>query len=107
MCIRDRYWKAHTDPLSVPESLKEDMEIWRHRGPIYSDFEGVAELFPAASYQYVLYGMGYKPDYSAQSYLYSRQNEAQRLVERNQALTRQLLTSLPPHRDYIDHWLEQ
>lgn len=100
------YWRAHCDPESIPESLKEDMEIWKHRGPIKSDFDGVAELFPAASYQYVLYGMGYKPDYAAQSYLYTQQQQAKLIREKNQAMTQQLLQTLPSHREYIEHWLE-
>lgn len=99
------YWKAHTDPASIPESLQEDLAVWRNRGPIKSDFEGVAELFPAASYQYVLYGMGFKPNYAGQSYLYDQSQQAQRLFERNQTLTRQLAQDLPSHRGYINHWL--
>lgn len=99
------YWQAHTDPDTIPDSLKEDLEIWKHRGPIHSDFEGVAELFPAASYQYVLYGMGYKPDYSKQAYLYDAHQQADRVRQKNQIMTQQLLQTLPPHRRYIEHWL--
>jgi len=103
----EAYWRAHCDPDSIPDSLKEDLAIWNNRGPIKSDFDGVAELFPAASYQYVLYGMGYKPDYSRQSYLYDQQQQADRIRQKNQLMTQQLLQTLPPHRDYIEHWLEQ
>lgn len=99
------YWKAHTQPDSIPESLKEDLEIWKYRGPIKSDFDGIAELFPAASYQYVLYGMGYKPDYSRQKYLYTEIQTADRIRQKNELMTQQLLQTLPPHRDYISHWL--
>ncbi len=99
------YWQAHRDESGVPDSLKEDLVAWKYRGPIKSDFDGTAELFPAASYQYVLYGMGYTPDYSRQSYLYSQASQAERLRQKNQLMTRQLLQNLPPHRQYIDHWL--
>lgn len=101
------YWQAHKNPDTIPESLKEDLEIWKHRGPIKSDFDGVAELFPAASYQYVLYGMGYQPDFKRQAYLYDQISQADRIKQKNQLMTGQLLQSLPPHRDYIDHWLSQ
>ena len=99
------YWRAHTDPASVPDSLSEDLMVWQNRGPIKSDFEGVAELFPAASYQYVLYGMGFKPNYTKQAYLYDEHQQAQRLLERNKSLTQQLARDLPPHRSFINHWL--
>jgi len=101
------YWEAHTDPDTIPESLLEDLEVWKYRGPVKTDFDGIAELFPAASYQYVLYGMGHRPNYSEQAYLYNQSAQAERLVERNRLLTQQLLTTLPPHRDYIEHWLSR
>lgn len=99
------YWQAHTEDEGIPDSLKEDMAIWKYRGPIKTDFDGVAELFPAASYQYVLYGMGYKPDFSNQAYLYSETAQAERIKQKNQVMTQQLLQSLPSHRQYIEHWL--
>ena len=99
------YWAAHRDPDTIPETLKEDLAIWKYRGPIKSDFDGVAELFPAASYQYVLYGMGYQPDYNRQSYLYDQTGPADRILQKNELMTQQLLQTLPPHRDYIEHWL--
>ena len=101
----ESYWQAHTSDDSIPESLKEDLAMWSVRGPINSDFEGVAELFPAASYQYVLYGMGFKPNFERQAYLYKEGSQAQRIIDRNKQLTEQMLQTLPPHREYIEKWL--
>ena len=101
------YWKAHRDPASIPDSLKEDLAVWATRGPQTADFDSALELFPAASYQYVLYGMGFRPDFSSQAWLYDQQRLAQQVFTRNQQLTRQLLDSLPSHRDLIDRWLGQ
>ena len=99
------YWQAHTDENSLPISLQDDLAIWKNRGPIKSDFDGVAELFPAASYQYVLYGMGFKPDFSQHSHLYQHKQQAQRLLQQNEQITQQMLKGLPAHREYIEHWL--
>ena len=101
------YWKAHQDPAHRPDSLVEDLAMWSCRGPLRSDFDAAVELFPAASYQYVVYGMGFKPDFSKQSYLYREQQQAERIMQRNQQLTQQMLTNLPPHREYIERWLQQ
>ncbi len=101
------YWRAHRDPATIPESLKEDLSVWATRGPQTADFDSALELFPAASYQYVLYGMGFRPDFSSQAWLYDQQRLAQQIFTRNQQLTRQLLDSLPSHRDLIDRWLSQ
>jgi hypothetical protein len=52
------YWRDHRDPASVPPRLADLLALWRHRPPTRTDFPMVDEVFPAASYQYVLYGMG-------------------------------------------------
>ena len=99
------YWQANCDPASIPDSLKEDLAIWRYRGPITGDFDSSVELFPAASYQYVIYGMGFKPDFSRQAYLHKHQQQAANIIQRNHQLTEQMIHNLPPHRQYIDRWL--
>lgn len=99
------YWQAHTEEDSIPDSLKEDLEIWSHRGPINSDFDSAVELFPAASYQYVMYGMGFKPKFEEQAYLYKEHQQAERVLQQNQKITEQMLRSLPPHREFIQQWL--
>ena len=79
--------------------------MWRCRGPVRNDFDSAIELFPAASYQYVIYGMGFKPDFEQQAYLYREGSQAERIIQRNRQLTQQMLKSLPPHREYINRWL--
>lgn len=100
------YWQEHTRDATVPESLKEDLAIWGYRGPTRSDFDSAIELFPAASYQYVLYGMEFKPQFGSQRHLYREQQRADSIMQQNRQLTEQMLRSLPPHRDYIERWLE-
>jgi len=99
------YWKAHRESYSLSESLLEDLAIWKYRGPVSSDFESTIELFPAASYQYVLYGMGFKPNFDSQPYLYDERSKADKIIQRNHQLTEQMLQHLPPHRDFIKRWL--
>ena len=53
------YWRDHRDPASVPGRLRELLDLWRYQPPSTSDLGAVDEIFPAASYQYVLYGMGF------------------------------------------------
>jgi hypothetical protein len=51
------YWRANRDPSSCPESLTEKLLLWRQQAPWHDDAPRIDELFPSASYQYVLYGM--------------------------------------------------
>ncbi|MEL7537712.1 MAG: tryptophan halogenase family protein [Pseudomonadota bacterium] len=99
------YWQAHADAKSVPDSLNEDLALWRSRGPIKADFDSAIELFPAASYQYVVYGMGFKPDFGRARHLHRKGDQAAQIRARNDKLAEQMLRSLPPHREYIKRWL--
>lgn len=58
------YWRAHRQPQSVPDSLRENLALWRHRSPARQDFPQAQPLFPPASYRYVLNGMGHICDHS-------------------------------------------
>lgn len=101
------YWQAHRDSANVPDSLQDDLTVWRGRGPVRSDFDSAIELFPAASYQYVLYGMGFQPDFERSEYLHRDADKAAQIRRQNQQLIDQMMRSLPPHRDYIERWLAQ
>jgi tryptophan halogenase len=54
------FWIDNKRPESIPESLRENLEYWRHHCPWHEDFSHREEVFSAASYQYILYGMGFK-----------------------------------------------
>lgn len=51
------FWRDNRDPATVPDSLADALAAWRHQCPSPADFMHREELFPAASYQYILYGM--------------------------------------------------
>ncbi|NMH61509.1 tryptophan halogenase family protein [Alteromonas ponticola] len=51
------YWRDNRDAASIPESLSEMLEVWRGHSPSRYDVPMAEELFPAASYQYILYGL--------------------------------------------------
>lgn len=52
------YWQAQRDPVTTPPRLVELLELWRDQPPSNYDLPLAEEIFPAASYQYVYYGMG-------------------------------------------------
>jgi len=55
-----QYWIDARSPESIPDGLNDLLELWRYRAPSSYDFQSVEEVFPSASYQYVLYGMGFR-----------------------------------------------
>jgi hypothetical protein len=89
------YWRAQRDPATVPPRLSELVELWRDQPPSTYDLPLVDEIFPAASYQYVYYGMGGTvPPLLPKS--------VPRLVESVRQRERGLIAALPSNRAYLD-----
>jgi len=102
LSARDQpYWRAHREPASIPPRLVELLQLWRHQPPSRADLPMMDEIFPTASYQYVLYGMGFPPptagairgDGTAAVTSQMRQAEQR---------ARTLVASLPTNRAYLD-----
>ncbi|HEX8404437.1 MAG TPA: tryptophan halogenase family protein [Duganella sp.] len=93
------YWRDNTS--AVPERLGELLTLWRHRAPSRSDFNRIEEVFPSASYQYVLYGMGFTTEFTKK-----HPHEAalaDGYFREAAALTQKMLGALPANRELIDH----
>ena len=98
------YWKDNSAASSVPESLSELVDLWRWQSPWHRDTGHIDEMFPSASFQYVLYGMGFV---TQQSPLGSRTDRdaakvAIKLFEENANITQRWLDILPSNRELID-----
>lgn len=95
------FWRDNLDPSSVPERLKNLLKLWKYQSPwFFDEFDRLEEVFPAASYQYVLYGMGFRTEVEPED------NEATvvpaaRLMRDAASLTQQMRTQLPKNRDLM------
>src|SRR5690606_8833245 len=56
------YWLENKNRTTLPESLQDLLCLWRFQPPWRYDSLQREELFSSASFQYVLYGMEFKPD---------------------------------------------
>jgi glycine/D-amino acid oxidase-like deaminating enzyme len=96
------YWRDNHDAASIPEKLSEQLLLWRYRSPWHQDAEAVDELFPTASYQYILYGMGFK---AASPHTVSHQQskrQASELFQKNVARASQLRQAMPGNRELLN-----
>ncbi|MES2163871.1 MAG: tryptophan halogenase family protein [Pseudomonadota bacterium] len=93
------YWRDNT--AAIPERLGDLLTLWRHRAPSRNDFNRIEEVFPSASYQYVLYGMGFRSEFT------NPQPQQAALADgyfrEAAALTRKMLSALPDNRELINH----
>ena len=96
------FWRDHHRQDTIPDRLTDLMRLWRLRPPSRRDFYEIEEIFPAASYQYVLYGMGFKPDPSEPAEA-DQEAIARTLFTEVERTTGKFMSGLPSHRDLIDH----
>ncbi|WP_044560979.1 tryptophan halogenase family protein [Azospirillum sp. B4] len=96
------YWRDNADPATIPESLRDRLAQWAKRPPCRFDFVADHETFLPASYQYVLYGMGFKTDLEPSRALYRRMDEARHEFRGLRTVGPQAVASLPTHRALVD-----
>jgi len=95
------FWRDNVRPDTIPERLQELMLLWKYQSPWFHDeFDRVEEVFPPASYQYVLYGMGFRTEVESEA-LAGDMRLAERAIRENATQTERLRAGLPRHRDLI------
>ena len=95
------FWRDNRAPETIPERLSDLLRLWRHQPPwLTEEFDRADEVFPAASYQYVLYGMGFRTEIEPEA-LAEEAGLAQRARRENALQAERLRSSLPKHRDLI------
>ena len=97
------YWRDNREPKHVPPELLDSLQLWRHQSPRYQDLPLADELFPAASYRYVLYGMGFhsEPAGTRRRSDVVGKKMATELFRKNAKQTQQALAALPTNRELI------
>lgn len=95
------YWQAHRDPASIPQRLADLLRIWRDAPPSPRDFPAIEEVFPAASYRYVLYGMNFPTPEPGPIRPMPIEGTAA-LLRQVEQRARTLSASLPTNRAYLD-----
>jgi hypothetical protein len=97
------FWRDNGRAESIPERLRELLALWRHQPPSRYDFFRIEEVFPSASYQYVLYGMGFRPERSIAGRHSDNADRADGFFREAAALTGKMLAALPTNRELIGH----
>jgi 2-polyprenyl-6-methoxyphenol hydroxylase-like FAD-dependent oxidoreductase len=96
------FWRDNRRPEALPPRLAELLTLWRELPPSRFDFERNDEPFPSASWQYVLYGMGFQPGQVLASSVADTAKAEQYFRETAQQM-RKLSQALPSHRALLQH----
>ena len=105
-CLTQRtdndFWIDNTRPESIPDSLQALLEMWKTRAPDPFDFGTVHDTFEVFNYQYVLYGMGFKTDLTANLSAYPHLEAARREFARLKNAAGRAAAAMPDHRSLLD-----
>jgi len=104
-----RYWHDCREPETCPPGLRDKLAIWEQQPPWHDDSPRVDELFPSASYQYVLFGMGFVPSHSYPPGVNPERDRkrAESLAKSNHENTQRMLNLLPTNRELINAVISQ
>jgi len=96
------FWRDNVDPATVPDRLRDLLTLWKYQSPwFFDELDRLEEVFPAASYQYVLYGMGFETDVTPEDTV-DTALAASRLIKENERVTGEMRTRLPKNRELLN-----
>lgn len=95
------FWRDNRDPATIPQPLLDQLELWRYTPPGDHDFASAHEMFPAASYQYVLYGMGFKMEPNVAMRSARDPDGARDAFRRTEMAKRKLGSMMPTNRQLL------
>jgi hypothetical protein len=96
-----QFWIDNRREESIPDSLRDFLEYCQDHCPWHEDFSHREEVFSAASYQYILFGMGF-PTRPAPWLLNDGDRNLAREKMRETALhAKALASSLPSNRELL------
>jgi tryptophan halogenase len=96
-----RFWIDNRRSETIPDSLREGLEFWRYHSPWHEDLAHGEEVFSAASYQYVLYGMGFRTEPAPWLLNDRDRNLAREKMNETAGYAKALSASLPGNRDLL------
>ncbi len=100
------FWRDNVDAATMPEHLKELLTLWKYHSPwFFDEFDRLEEVFPAASYQYVLYGMGFRTEVAPEDAA-DTTALASRMLTQNERMTGEMCTRLPRNRELLNKIVE-
>jgi len=107
-CLSQRtdnaFWIENAHASTIPESLREQLSMWRARAPHRLDFVTDIEMYPPSSWQYVLYGMEFPTRQLAHRAALPDLAAAQREFQTIAQLSHHALADLPSHRALVEHY---
>lgn len=101
------YWCDNQNFHSTLPELSEKLALWKHHPVSKYDSTQKEELFPVASYQYILYGMGFYPREPSFPKRINHSRMAEKLISQNIHQAKHLTNHLPSNRELLKNIREK
>jgi tryptophan halogenase len=98
---KEAFWLENKSSNSVPDSLIEQLENWKHRPVSRYDFQNTFEPFIQDSYQYVLHGMGYVQELGSNASTFNKHSMVDSILMKNEKFKQHLQKNLPTNRELL------
>jgi tryptophan halogenase len=98
---KEAFWLENKSENSVPDSLLEQLDNWKHHPVSRYDFQNTFEPFIQDSYQYVLHGMGYIQELGHNASTFNQYDMLENILIKNEKLKQQLQQNLPTNRELL------
>src|SRR5438874_5359071 len=106
-CLTQRtdtqFWRDNVEASSIPDRLHVRLDRWRYRYPTELDVDTNLDIFTESSWQYVLYGMGWKTDLSAKAGIYRYFDDAAQAFARVREQAQFAIRTLPSNRELVNY----
>ena len=105
----ETYWRDHRSSVSHCAGLRDKLTLWQQQPPWHDDAPRIDELFPSASYQYVLYGLGFRPTHTVANggAVDQAREHTQSLLRDTRSKAQQAARLLPTNRALLCHVVER
>jgi tryptophan halogenase len=97
------FWRDNVGPSSIPDSLLDRLERWRFRPPTELDIDANLDIFGESSWQYVLYGMGWKTDLTPKAGIYRYHDDARAAFAEVGRQAQFAIANLPTNRQLVEY----
>ena len=97
-----QFWVDNRNSESIPGTLSNLLRLWKNQPPLDNGFMSPYDMFPVASYQYILYGMGFL---THPSHLNSSTAETQQAIKNLKTMvsrTEKLVAVMPTNRELLN-----
>lgn len=97
------YWKAAREEMPIPDSLRENLEVWKHSIPIAADLR-TADYFTHRNYYVALFGKGFYDKPHFPKILDPKRKDWERFIVGQRNLKKQVFDQLPDHVELLQ-WI--